>query len=311
LQNGLRDAIAPALAELDQIERDRRRILGCDGPAPEPACHVELRYLQQVGRAAAPAEVYASIILGFEAAKRDKRVVGINIVAPEDGPIATRDYRLHMRMFQTLHAIDPGVKLSLHAGEVTLGLVPPEELTYRIGEAVRTAGALRIGHGVDIASENGADALLARMHRDGILVEIALTSNDAILGVRGARHPLPLYLARGVPVTLVTDDEGVNRSDLTNEYERAVETYGFGLDTIERFARNGIEYGFVEGASLWRSRTYDAYAAPCAGAIPAGAPPARCVAYLRANTKAALEWDLETDLARFERRLATSAPGSV
>ena len=38
-----------------------------------------------------------------------------------------------------------------------------------------------------------------------------------ILGVRGERHPLRQYLRAGVPVVIATDDEGVARSDLTND----------------------------------------------------------------------------------------------
>ena len=58
-----------------------------------------------------------------------------------------------------------------------------------------------------------------------MLVEVNLTSNDVILGIKGADHPLPLYRKYGVPVTLSTDDEGVSRIDLTHEYVRAAMTY--------------------------------------------------------------------------------------
>ena len=46
------------------------------------------------------------------------------------------------------------------------------------------------------------------MARRKVLVEICLTSNDLILGVRGEEHPLPVYLRYGVPVALATDDQG-------------------------------------------------------------------------------------------------------
>ncbi|MDI1364737.1 MAG: adenosine deaminase, partial [bacterium] len=109
---------------------------------------------------------------------------------PEDDPTSLADYSLHMRMFQFLAARYPKVKLALHAGELTLGLTSPRDLTFHIREAVEVAGAKRIGHGVDIAYEDDAPALLARMARDHVAVEINLTSNDVILGVKGADHPL-------------------------------------------------------------------------------------------------------------------------
>ncbi|TNY08220.1 adenosine deaminase, partial [Escherichia coli] len=86
----------------------------------------------------------------------------------------------------------------------------------------QVAGANRIGHGVSIAYEPEARDLMRRMARDGIAVEINLTSNAAILGVKGRDHPLALYRSEGVPVVLSTDDQGVSRSDMTNEYMRAV-----------------------------------------------------------------------------------------
>ena len=65
------------------------------------------------------------------------------------------------------------------------------------------------------------------------LVEICLTSNDLILGVRGPQHPLPAYMRYGVPVALATDDQGVARSDMTHEYLRAAETYGLGYSDFK------------------------------------------------------------------------------
>ena len=103
-----------------------------------------------------------------------------------------------------------------------MGLVPPRDLAFHIRDAVEVAGARRIGHGVDISYETDARALLKRMARDRVAVEINLTSNAVILGVKGRDHPLSLYREAGVPVVLSTDDEGVSRSDMTNEYVRAV-----------------------------------------------------------------------------------------
>jgi adenosine deaminase len=40
------------------------------------------------------------------------------------------------------------------------------------------------------------------------------------MGNEGNRHPLARYIQAGVPVALATDDEGVSRSDMTQEYLR-------------------------------------------------------------------------------------------
>src|SRR5262249_5562824 len=156
----------------------------------------------------------------------DPRLVALNLVAPEDGLVAVRDFSLHMRMLDFLHRLYPRVPITLHAGELAEGLVPPEALRSHVAESVRTGHAMRIGHGVDVMGEDGALALLREMAAKRVLVEVALTSTDLILGVRGARHPLRTYLKFGVPVALVTDDAGVSRSTLTLEFQKAVEEQG-------------------------------------------------------------------------------------
>ncbi len=310
----IRRAVGAARQALDAAETRERKDLGCGPAAPDPGCDVAIRYLYQVLRAQAPERVFAQILTGFELARADPRVVGLNLVQPEDDRIAMRDYTLHMRMIGWLHRLDPEVNVSLHAGELAPGLVPPEGLRFHIRQAVEVAGARRIGHGVDILSEDHPFELLREMAAKDVLVEINLTSNAVILGVAGAAHPLATYLAYGVPVALSTDDEGVSRSDMSHEYLRAVEEQGLDYPTLKRMARSSLEHGFVEGASLWKDRRAFRPIAACAGAPGAGsqatgapgavvasAPGPACEAVLRTSEKARLEWALEQAFARFEQ----------
>ena len=243
--HGFAEAVTEARNEVDTLDRARRADLGCGSPAAEPACAVTVRYLMQVIRTQPPAVVFAQSLLGFELEHSDPLVVGLNFVAPEDNPIALGNYELHMHMLDALSHLEPPANVTLHAGELTLGLVPPEDLRFHIRDAIEIAHAKRIGHGVDVTYERDAPGLLREMARRHVLVEICLTSNDVILGVRGAEHPLPTYLDYGVPVALATDDEGVSRIDLTHEFERAETTYHFPYATFKQFARNSIEYGFI------------------------------------------------------------------
>jgi adenosine deaminase len=303
LQGGLRDTLARARATLDAAEARQREVLGCGTAAAEPACDVEVRYLYQALRARPPEIVFAHLLAGFELAAIDPRVVGINLVQPEDHPTSVRDYSLHMRMIRELAPHYPGVGIALHAGELTAGLVPPEVLRSHIRQAVEVAGASRIGHGVSIPHEDRPYELLAGLARRNVLVEIALSSNDGILGVRGRDHPLWLYLRHGVPVALVTDDEGVLRSDMALEYLKAVEEHGLGYAELKRMARNSLEHAFVDGGSLWhdaRALVPVAACAPQAG----GFAGARCLDYTGSNTKARLQHALERDFIRFEREQA-------
>ena len=169
--------------------------------------------------------------------RAEPRVVALNFVQTEDNQIARRDYTQHMRIVEFL-AKD--VQVALHAGELWIGLVPPADLTFHIRQAIEIGGARRIGHGTAIAFEHDVDGLLAEMRRRRVVIEISLTSSDVILEVRGDDHPLATYLAAGVPVVLSTDDPGVSRIDLTNEYFRAAREHRLGYRTLKSIARNGV-----------------------------------------------------------------------
>lgn len=246
LAAGLLDTLAQARRSLDSAEARQRQLLGCDTPSADPGCAVPIRYLYQVARARPPAEVFAQVVAGFELTRLDPRVVGLNLVQPEDYPVPMGDFSLHMRMLDALHQLDPSVPVTLHAGELAEGLVPPEGLRFHIRESIETGHARRIGHGVAVIHEDRAGELLALMAARGVLVEVALSSNDVILGVRGSRHPLATFLQAGVPVALVTDDEGVSRSSLTREFQRAVEEHPLGYLDLRAMARHSISHSFAE-----------------------------------------------------------------
>lgn len=293
----LPDAVRATQTQYDAYEAEMAAIDGCATPAPKPACATDIRYHYAAIRTRPPAQVFAELALGFALAQADPRFVGVNIVAPEHDPVARRDYALHMRMLHFLTIRHPGVPLSLHAGELTLGLVPPRDLAFHIQDAVAVAGARRIGHGVAIAYETDARALLARMARDRVAVEINLTSNAVILGIKGRDHPLSLYRQAGVPVVLSTDDEGVSRSDMTNEYLRAVTEQRQRYRDLKQMARDSLHYAFLPGTSIWQDRAGGPRVAACRDVDAAA-----CRALAAAHPKARLEARLERDFRRFERQ---------
>ena len=252
LEGGLKDVVSTVRTQLDADEARQKELLRCGGAQPDAGCEVTIRYLYQVLRGLPREQVFAQILLGFELAKTDPRFVGFNLVMPEDWYVPMHDFDLHMRIIETLRKSYPGVRISLHAGELAMGLVPPEGLRFHIRESVERAGAERIGHGVAVMNENQPFGLLQELAQKGVLVEICLTSNDVILGVSGDRHPLPVYMKYGVPVALATDDEGVSRSDMTHEYLRAVEGYGLSYGDLKRMARASLEHSFLRGDSIWR-----------------------------------------------------------
>lgn len=287
-----------AVAEFDREEADAQTLLGCGTDEADPACGVTVRYLGFALRGLPPVQAFRSLISGFVLADRDPRVLGVNIVMPEDDPVALRDYRLHMAMYRLLKAKYPKVRLTMHAGELALGLVPPDALRDHIAQAV-ASGAERIGHGTDIAYEDAALQTMATMAAKGIAVEVNLTSNAVILGVSGGEHPIRLYRRMGVPVVLSTDDMGVLRSDMTNEYRRAAVEQGLTYPELKHLARASLEYAFVPGASLWRDRSLGTPVAACSRSLAGAA----CRTLLDASEKARLQADLEARFDRFEQSL--------
>jgi len=302
LEAGLAELVAAGRADLDELARELAEAMPCDGAEPPPGCEVTIRYQLQTSRTRSPEEVFAQLVFAVELARADPRIVGLNLISPEDDRVALRDYSEHMRMLRFLSENSPEpVNVSLHAGELTLGLVPPRDLRFHVREAVEVAGARRIGHGVDIAYEDGALELLDEMRERGVLVEVCLTSNDLILDVRGNAHPLPLYLEAGVPVTLATDDEGISRIDLTHEYLRAALSYDLGYYDLKAMARNSLAHSFLPGANLWAPGGFELTPA-CAGERPGAREPSpACAEFLASSQRAREQWRLEAEFADFER----------
>jgi adenosine deaminase/adenosine deaminase CECR1 len=210
-----------------------------------------MRYQNFVLRFMEPTALFKNLIVAFISANTSPLMAGVNIVSPEDGATSMNDYWLHMIMFKYCHSRFPKVKYTLHAGELTLGLVQPEDLTWHIRSAVYDAGANRIGHGVDMAYENQSYQLLQYMAKNKIAVEINLVSNEFILKVKETRHPITLYKEFGVPIVISTDDAGILRTNMTEQYVLLAKRYkDFSYAEIKQLVYNSIHYSFIKEESV-------------------------------------------------------------
>ncbi len=210
-----------------------------------------MRYQNFVLRFMEPVDLFKNLVIAFISANDSPLMVGVNIVSPEDGETAMNDYWLHMQMFKYCHARYPNVKYAMHAGELTLGLVQPEDLTWHIGAAVYTAGAHRIGHGVDLAYEKDSYNLLRYMAKNSIPIEINLVSNEFILKVKEGHHPFSLYKEFGVPIVISTDDAGILRTNMTEQYVLLAKRYkNVSYDDIKQYVYNSINYSFIKETPL-------------------------------------------------------------
>jgi adenosine deaminase len=249
---------------------DSSELLGCGSQMAAsgvPGCEVAVRRQIEMHRTARLVTICQEALLGFAVSQADRQhIVGINIVAAEDAYAARVNYSAHMNLIGNLGRIHPQVGRALHAGELIEGLVPPNDLRFHIHDAVRVAGAQRIGHGVSITYETGSGGILSTMAgKPPVAVEINLVSNAQLLGVQGTEHPLPLYAEQHVPVVLATDDPGIMRTSLTEQFRLAALDYPrFRYADLRTFNRNSLEYSFLTGASIWEDPgSYSSPVADC------------------------------------------------
>jgi len=248
LQNGMAGIVAAAVQDGDATMSTFASTLGCGTPSAQPACKLPVRFQCQVVRSNPPATVFAQLVMCFELMQVDPRFVAVNLVAPEDGIVALRDYRLQMSMLNYLRSVYPKGHITLHAGELVPGLAPPGDLRFHVRAAIEQGHAERIGHGADIRWESHPVQLMRRMARKRIAVEIALTSNQQILNIAGRHSQFPLYRRYGVPTVLATDDEGVERTDLTEQYILAFQRYRLHYADLRKISRDSIRYAFLPAA---------------------------------------------------------------
>lgn len=141
------------------------------------------------------------------------------------------------------YAAGEGLHRLVHAGEVG----GPDA----VRDAIEIFGAERIGHGIaSIRDAKLMDMLIERQ----IPLEICPQSNvctgalSKLLGVKQAgieQHPLPEFIARGVPVTLSTDDPAMFHTSLPDTYGAAIEKMKLSTPQIVHLAEASFRHAFL------------------------------------------------------------------
>ncbi|HEV2663512.1 MAG TPA: adenosine deaminase [Blastocatellia bacterium] len=113
--------------------------------------------------------------------------------------------------------------------------------------ALRTLKARRIGHGVRCLED---PELVAELRERQVPLEVCPTSN-VCLGVAPSlyEHPLPRLLDEGLYVTINSDDPPMFNTTLTDEYLRAAQILGCGVETIEQLAINAVRASLLPETS--------------------------------------------------------------
>ncbi|MBM4430013.1 MAG: adenosine deaminase, partial [Chloroflexi bacterium] len=174
-------------------------------------------------------------------AHRDRGVVAVDLAGVEEigpGPLFVQHYR---------QAREAGLRITAHAGEWS-GV-------ESVRQAVLELGAERLGHAVAAARDPAAMDLIAEQ---GIAIESCPTSNVQFSAVSSYQaHPLPVFLRRGLLVTVNTDDPGISGIDLPHEYRILRQEMDLTEDQVRQVQANGVKAAFLsdeERAALWQDK---------------------------------------------------------
>ncbi len=229
--------------------------------------HIRIQWIFDAVRQFGPEK--AMDVARLAAQMKSQGVVAFGIGGDEES-LPASDFR---KVFE--YVASEGLHRVAHAGEIG----GPQS----IRDVIEILGAERIGHGISaIHDEKLMDLLIERQIpleicptsnlRTGALAKLLSTG---VPGTKGARplggrsfssdikppeingalapedrarledHPLPRLVARGVPVTLATDDPGMFRTSLNAEYAAAHEQMGLTIPQLVSIAEAGFQHSFL------------------------------------------------------------------
>jgi len=136
-------------------------------------------------------------------------------------------------------AREAGLRLTAHAGEWR----GPDS----VRAVLRDLGVERIGHGVRAIEDL---ALVDTLAENGIVLEVCPGSNVALgLYPTVAAHPIEKLRARGVPVTVSTDDPPFFHTTMSLEYDRLADAFGWNADDFAELNRTAARAAFCDEAT--------------------------------------------------------------
>jgi adenosine deaminase len=162
-----------------------------------------------------PVEIAAEVV-ALAITRMNMGIVGLDLAGNE------KDFPAMPFAAIFRQAREKGLHITVHAGEWG----GPEN----VRDAIQVLGAERIGHGVRVM-EDSSVVDLARER--GTIFEVCVTSNYQSGVVDSlANHPLPKMVQAGLNTTINTDDPGISRITLTDEYRVALEGLGMPVTTL-------------------------------------------------------------------------------
>ena len=163
----------------------------------------------------------------------------------KDGGVVAIDLAGAEALFHTSEFASPfakareyGIPFTIHAGEADGASSVKDALDY---------GAARIGHGVRTKED---PALLEYVIKNRIPLEMCPNSNRQTKSVDDmTKYPIMEYLAKGVKVTINTDDPAICRTTIAKEFEYLEKKYGITAAEKKTMLLNAAEAAFTDDAT--------------------------------------------------------------
>jgi aminodeoxyfutalosine deaminase len=192
---------------------------------------VTMRLIPDVVRNVGPAA--ADQTLEWALAGRDRGVVALGLSGSE-ARFPNEPFRRHFEA-----AREAGLHRVAHAGEHA----GPDS----IRSVLDVCGAERIGHGVRAVED---ESLLGELRERRIPLEVCPTSN-LCLGVAPdmARHPFDRLYRAGLQLSVNSDDPAFFNTNLTREYLRLAQSFGYDAGQLAGLALAGLRQGFLPEAA--------------------------------------------------------------
>jgi adenosine deaminase len=188
---------------------------------------VMMRLIPDVVRNVGPA--LADRTLEWALAGRGRGVVAMGLSGSE-ARFSNEPFRRHFDA-----AGEAGLHRVAHAGEHA----GPDS----IRSVLEICGAERIGHGVRAGEDAG---LVAELRDRRIPLEVCPTSNLCLGVVRDlAHHPFDRLYRGGLQVSVSSDDPAFFNTNLTREYLRLGQTFGYDADQLAGLALAGLRQSFL------------------------------------------------------------------
>jgi adenosine deaminase len=246
----LADVNVPSLAGLETKD-----------PITSIKSEVVVRYILEINRNQSPYPFFMDALAAYSLAQKEpERIVGINLVGPEDEvySLTTYDFQIGVLDYLTNTFKKEEKHLTIHAGE----LDPYSNATYKVTERIKKLvtklkGLKRIGHGFSVHHES--NDIYSLLLNNQITIEACPSSSEAIL------NRLPPYFLEGMSkqlmpaVTLNTDDQGITLKSLSAQYLAVYKTKNFKYRHFIRMNRSSLEASFLKGESLYEKEVGGTY----------------------------------------------------